>query len=422
MFPQVKIQKFYYGWLVLAVGFFVIMCGMGIRSSFGVFITPMEEDLNWNRNTITRVLSLGIFIGALSFVVVGYLNDKFGGRLIVIVCLSVLGLTTFFTGRINSIPSFVLIYAFIGSFASSGVGFVVIHSILSKWFSRRRPLAISISVAGGSIGPTLFAPFSAYLVQAYEWRTALYILGAFIIFIGVPLVVVFLKTHSSNNLPDFEKIDDSKTLNPEMSGILFTNKWTDALKSFPFWQISLAYLVCGITTNILSVHFVPFAEDQGIPKLTAASIFGLMMGLNSVGVLLAGVTAMKINQKFVLGAAYTLRGIAYLMLLGVGGEVGLIMFAILGGISWLPTVSMTSLLLADIYGVKNLGTINGMSNMYHQIGGALCVFLTGEIQQMTGSYDIPFVIAGFTLIFASIISFSIREKRYSYKYNPVLAS
>ena len=57
MFPQVKIQKFYYGWLVLAVGF-VIMCGMGIRSSFGVFITPMEEDLNWNRSTITRVLSL----------------------------------------------------------------------------------------------------------------------------------------------------------------------------------------------------------------------------------------------------------------------------------------------------------------------------------------------------------------------------
>ena len=67
MFPQLKIQKFYYGWLVLAVGFFVIMCGMGIRSSFSVFITPIEEDLSWNRNTITRVLSLGIFVGALSF-------------------------------------------------------------------------------------------------------------------------------------------------------------------------------------------------------------------------------------------------------------------------------------------------------------------------------------------------------------------
>ena len=84
--------------------------------------------------------------------------------------------------------------------------------------------------------------------------------------------------------------------------------------------------------------------------------------------------------------------------------------------------SVGALLLADIYGLKNLGTINGMSNMYHQIGGALCVFLTGEIQQITGSYQIPFVVAGFTLIFASIISFSIREKTYSYKYNPVLAS
>jgi len=57
--------------------------------------------------------------------------------------------------------------------------------------------------------------------------------------------------------------------------------------------------------------------------------------------------------------------------------------------------------------------------MAHQIGGALSVLMAGELNQLTGSYTLPFSIAALTLIFASIAAFSVNERKYSYRYNPV---
>ena len=393
----------------------------------GVFVTPMEADMQWSRNDITRVLSLGIFVGAMSFLVMGYLFDKYGGRLVISIALAMVGISVVFLSRVNSISAFILIYGIFGSFAASGVSFVTIHSLLAKWFYRRRGLVMSLSATGGSIGPFLFAPFSAFLIETFDWRTAFLVVSAVILFMAVPLASLFLRDDPLGKIPDSE-MDDLMGQNNEdvvekvqMVGPLFTKRWKEALSTSPFWQLSAAYLVCGITTNILSVHFVPYAEDQGVPKITAASIFGVMMLLNSVGVLSAGILSQHFSQNKVLGSTYALRGIAYLTLLSIGGTTGMWAFAFIAGMSWIATVSVTSSLVADIYGGKNLGMLNGMSNMAHQIGGALSVLVAGELQALTGSYEIPFAIAGATLVFASLASFSVKEKKYSYRYNKVPA-
>jgi len=399
------------------------MCSSGVRSSMGVFITPMEVDMQWGRNEITRVLSLGIFVGALSFILMGYLYDKYGGRRVISAALIIVGISVFLLSRVNSIFGLILIYGVLGSFASSGASFVTIHSLLAKWFYRRRALAMSLSAAGGSIGPLLFAPFCAFLIEAFDWRTAFLFIGGMVLFIGAPLSALFLRDDPLGQIPDSERddpgIQEKEEVQVEMEGPLFTSRWKQALSTSPFWQLSAAYLVCGITTNIISVHFVPFAEDQGVPKITAATIFGIMMGLNSVGVISAGILSQKFSQHKVLGFTYALRAIAYLALLTIGGTTGMWAFALIAGMSWIATASVTSSLVADIYGVRNLGTLNGMSNMVHQIGGALSVLVAGELHALTGSYEIPFAIAGATLLFASIASFSVKEKKYSYRYSRV---
>ena len=379
--------------------------------------------MQWARNDITRVLSLGIFVGALSFIVMGYLYDRYGGRRVISAALIMVGISVFLLSRVNSIFGLILVYGILGSFASSGASFVTIHSLLAKWFYRRRGLAMSLSAAGGSIGPFLFAPFCAFLIEAFDWRIAFLFIGGMVLFIGAPLAALFLRDDPLGQIPDSEKdvtgVQDKEEVQVEMEGPLFTNRWKQALSTSPFWQLSAAYLVCGITTNIISVHFVPFAEDQGVPRITAATIFGIMMMLNSVGVISAGLLSQKFSQHRVLGFTYALRGIAYLALLTIGGTTGMWAFALIAGMSWIATASVTSSLVADIYGVRNLGTLNGMSNMVHQIGGAVSVLVAGELQAVTGSYEIPFAIAGATLLFASIAAFSVKEKKYSYRYSTV---
>jgi MFS family permease len=108
------------------------------------------------------------------------------------------------------------------------------------------------------------------------------------------------------------------------------------------------------------------------------------------------------------------------MLIVLPGPVALWLFAIIGGMSWLATVPLTSSLTADVYGVRNLGTLGGLINMTHQIGGALAVILFGLVFDKWGSYDLAFGTSVVLLIAAGITCLSLNERRYSSRYAPVV--
>ena len=90
-------------------------------------------------------------VGALSFVAMGYLQDKYGSKKVLCCSLVLLGATVMLTSTVNSIPAFALIFGVLSAFASSGVSNVTIHAFLARWFHKRRSLAISIASAGGSL-------------------------------------------------------------------------------------------------------------------------------------------------------------------------------------------------------------------------------------------------------------------------------
>jgi sugar phosphate permease len=87
--------------------------------------------------------------------------------------------------------------------------------------------------------------------------------------------------------------------------------------------------------------------------------------------------------------------------------------------SWLATVPLTSSLTADMYGIRNLGTLGGLINMTHQIGGALAVILFGLAFDAWGSYDVAFGTSVVLLIAAGLTVLTLNERRYSARYAPV---
>ena len=206
-----------------------------------------------------------------------------------------------------------------------------------------------------------------------------------------------------------------------------TTVWQDSLRSPPFWQLSGAYFVCGVTTIIISAHYVPFAIDLGITPGVAALAFGYMQGLNAVGVIVVGILSDRFSRKNLLGTIYFIRFLAYVMLVTPGfmmmlwgftipPSIGIWSFATLAGISWIATPPLTSSLTADIYGVRNIGTLNGLSTMSHQIGGSFSVFMAGVLYDLTGAYEFPFAIAGLFLLGATLASYAVNERKFSIRY------
>ena len=62
------------------------------------------------------------------------------------------------------------------------------------------------------------------------------------------------------------------------------------------------------------------------------------------------------------------------------------------GFSWWASLPLTSALTADVYGLRHLGTLNGVVFLGHQMGGALSIQLGGLLHDLTGSYALPFAV------------------------------
>jgi len=415
-------KPLYFGWYVCAATLFIGFVSIGARNSFGVFVIPMSEEFGWSRFTVSIAAALGLLVNGIIQPFFGQLFDRTGGRKVILTGLLVLGISTILLSLTFHILFLVFMFGFIASMAQAGPALSNTAALMSRWFKRRRATAISINSAALSLGGLIMVPFSMYLLQATSWRVAWIGLGI-IVLTSLPLAYFFIRERPSDMglNPDGDPSPSEDEANPrrrELKGPLEVETWRESFKSAPIWQMAGSYFVCGTTTFVLSVHFIPFAiEDRGISGTTAATIFGYMMGLNIIGALGAGLLADKIGgTKNWLALVYFMRGIAYIVLLTVDSVAGLWIFASIAGFSWVATLPLTSSLTADVYGLKAMGTISGITFMFHQFGGFGSVLLAGLLFDITGSYVLPFAIIGALLFPAAICAFSIKERKYSARY------
>lgn len=409
----------YYGWCIVATTFCMALVSMGARSGFGVFVLPMSEEFGWHRGTISLAAAIGALVSGLSQPFLGRLYDRLGGRRLILASLIVSGVGTMLLALTTHILFLILLFGGVLSIAMGGSSLTTTAALLAKWFHRHRATAVSLNAAGACVGGLVLVPLTVYLIHLMGWRMAWVVLGLLLLLLVVPLAWVLLKDDPAELglLPDGdpqpEQASQTTAVRP---GPLEVEHWQQSFRSMPMWQLCGGYFVCGFTIALISTHFVPFAIERGVSPATAATAYGLMSGLNVVGVLAVGALADRGGRKNLLGLVYALRGCAYAVLLLAPGAWSLWSFVIIMGFSWWATLPLTSALTAEVYGLKHLGILNGLAFTGHQIGGALSIQLGGTLRDLTGSYDLAFAIAGLLLLGASLVSFAIREQRYSTRY------
>ncbi|MFQ6027761.1 MAG: MFS transporter [Dehalococcoidia bacterium] len=430
-----KKPRVYYGWYIVATFMFIALVTTGARNAFGIFIIPMSEEFGWNRGTISFAAALGAILTGVIQPFISRIFDATGGRKLILAGLIGIGVTTVLLSLTFHILFLVFMFGVVASFAVSGVSINNTSALLARWFRRRRATVMGLNAAGASLGGMIIVPFAMYLLQATNWRLTWVALGTLILVLAVPLAFVFTREFpaSMGLRPDGdeEPTEDTAAGTTELRpGPLEADRWAQPFRSLPIWQMSLSYMICGSTTFMLSVHFVPYAMDRGVSPNLAATIFGVMLGLNVFGAVGAGLLADRFGRKNLLALVYLLRGSAYMVLLLPGllgltllsGNLGLWLFALVAGFSWWATLPLTSSLTADVYGVRTLGTVTGVSFFLHQIGGFGSVWLAGVLYDFTGSYTVPFLIAGSLLFPAALSAFTIKERKYSTRYQATPAA
>tara|TARA_B110000240_G_C13494177_1_gene450945 strand:+ start:962 stop:2230 length:1269 start_codon:yes stop_codon:yes gene_type:complete len=409
-----KISNIYYGWLIVAALFLSMAIGIGTRQGFGIFIDIWESEWEVSVSSLSLAASIGWLVNGLAAPIVGQLSDRYGPKIILIFSALTVSISSILIATSFNIITLSIYYGFLLSFATATGGPVGI--LLSKWFAKRRGLALGAVMAGGSIGSLFFIPLLTFISLSFSWQLAWIIIGLFGFIVVFPLFIIVLKNDPSElkNVP----IDstDEFSMNDIEEGPLWVDEWPKAYNSKPMWQLSIGYFVCGITTASISVHFINWAISENISPSEAAFSFGVLSAVNGISVFCSGYFSDKFERRYILSMVYFVRGIAFISLLLLSGQIALWAFAIIGGLSWLATVPLTTALTSEIYGYKKLGSLVGLINMSHQIGGAAAVILFGIVFDYYGNYDLGLWVGVITLLIASIASFTINERKFSSRF------
>lgn len=414
----------FYGWYVVGALSFALFLGFGVMQGFGVFVETWEEDFGVSVGTISIAAALGALFSGLSAPLMGRLVDRTSGRLVVVGSLVVIALGAIALSLVGGIVGLIVIYGVVIAFAVGGISPYSAGTIVVRWFERRRGTAVSIFASGGSLSGLLLIPFLTYLLIATDWQTAWIVMAVLILALAVPLAWLVVRDHPRDLglEPDGRARRESgdaaiSVLVPPLDAAA----WRDSFRSPPMWQLLLTFVICGITTQSVAVHFIRFASDEGVGGGTAALAFGLLSAINAVASLAVGFYSDRFRRRSLLSGVYVVRALAFVSLIVFPGSLGIWVFAVVGGASWLATVPLTQSLTADVYGLRHLGMISGLIFMAHQLGGALAVLLFGLAFDAWGSYDVAFAVSAVLLLAAAAGARSIREDRYSVRYAGVPA-
>ena len=379
--------RLFYGYIVLAASFLIMVAILGLHVSFGVLFKPILAEFGWTRGIIAGAFSLSNIVHGLLSIVMGWLNDRFGPRAVMTLCGILSGLGYLLMSQINDVWHLYLVYGFLVG-AGSAV-FVPLLSTVARWYVRRRSMMTGIVVAGAGVGILIMPLIINRLILAYDWRASCTVLGIGVLVIGV-LAAQLLK-RDPNQVGQVAYGED-KSAEMELKSGTRALSLREAVSTRQFW-IFFAMLGCsGFCAFAIQVHMVVYAIDQGISATSAASILAILGGANIVGQVALGSTGDRIGNRRSFLMGFVVMSVALLWLLLARELWGLYLFAIVFGLGFGNNTTQESPLIARLFGLASHGLIFGILAFGFTIGGAIGPLLAGHIFDITGDYKLAFLI------------------------------
>ncbi len=203
--------RFFYGWVVVAAFLIIGTNIWGLRFSFGVFFKSIEGDFGLTRTATSAIFSTYMLLGSAFALLGGWVLDRYGPKIVVFLMGLFAGLALLLTSQANASWQLFFSYSLLLAVGTSAMH-VMAMSTVSRWFNKKRGLALGIAGQGKGLGTVVIAPFATYLIAAFKWRMAYIVIGLITWLIVVPLSWLLKKEPSGIGvLPDGVKSDSLDT-------------------------------------------------------------------------------------------------------------------------------------------------------------------------------------------------------------------
>jgi MFS family permease len=408
--PPIR-TPFFYGWVVLGIAFLTILTGVGVRSSPSVLINPFEAEFGWSRASISLVLSVNLLLFGIASPVSGWLIDRYGPRRVMLGSLVAVAAGVAGTMAMSRYYQFFLVWGIGVGVGAGGVGTVLTAAVANRWFVERRGLALGVLGSASSTGQLIFIPLFMAVIASAGWRTASLVQVVLTASL-VPIVLLWMRDDPADvGLAPFGMRPAPQAAGgaAPRSDLHLPLATRDMFATSTFWLLATSFFVCGGTSaGLIGTHMIPHELDHGISQVAAASVMGVMGGLNFVGTIFSGWMTDRVSPRKWLALMYVLRGVSLLLLPFAHDLTGLLVFAVVYGLDWFATVPTTMAIAADTFGRRDIGRVYGWIFLAHQIGAALMASAAGVARTYMGDYSIAFVSGGVVAIAAAGLAWQAR--------------
>ncbi|WP_028035182.1 MFS transporter [Chelativorans sp. J32] len=369
-----------YRWVIVGAGALMGCVAIGAMFSLAIFLEPIGAETLWSRAGISSAMTLNFLVMGLGGFAWGAASDRFGARIVVLIGSALLGLALVLASRAASLLEFQLTYGILVGLSASAF-FAPMIAATTAWFEKNRGLAVSLVSAGMGMAPMTISPLARWLISAYDWRTAMFLIGVLAWVLLLPTALLVRRppvsarnAHSSEPFPE--------------SGGKSVGK---ALRSPQFLVLGLTFFACCAAHSGPIFHMVSYAMVCGVAPMAAVSIYSVegLAGLG--GRLLFGVLADRIGVKQMLVAGLLVQAVAISAYLFVSRLEEFYLLAMIFGAVYGGVMPLYAVLAREYFGQQILGTVLGAATMLSSIGMAFGPLAGGWIFDTFHNYAWLFI-------------------------------
>jgi ACS family hexuronate transporter-like MFS transporter len=374
------------------------------RQVLAVLKTNLQHQFGWNEIDYGNLVFAFQTAYALGMLVVGRFIDRIGTRRGYAVTMAFWSLASMAHGLASSITGF-LVARFALGFGESGV-FPGSLKAVAEWFPKKeRALATGIFNAGTNVGAALTPLIVPLIYVRWGWRGCFFAVGA-IGFVGLALWLWLYRPpeqHASCSEKELEYIrsDAVKSSRKTRLTEIIWNRQTWAFVSGkflidPIWWFYLFWI-----PDFLERRHGLSLRQIGLPILVIyvlADVGSVAGGWLSSFLLHHGKSVNMARKTALLVCALSIVPIIFAAKVESTWADVLLIGLATAGHQGFSTNLLT--LPSDMFPAASVATVAGFGGAAGAIGGMLIAQVVGHILQWTGSYTIPFFIAGSAYLIA----------------------
>lgn len=391
----------HYRWYIVALTLVNQALALGVLVySFALFVVPLLDEFEVSRSKVMlAILSFQIVTGLLSPVLGRYM-DQFAMRLLVLSGALAMSLGLFLLSLATEFWQIVALHVTLLPVGMILTGTLASQTMVSKWFTEKRGLAIGVSSMGTSLGGLSVPLLTAWLIGEQGWQGAYLVLAMLSLILLVPLNYLVLR-HD----PPILRLQASETSGVEMK------TWTtrQILESWAFWIPVLALIPINAAFGGIQFNLGAYMSDLGYGQAVAAQLIAVTSGAMIVGKLFFGSLGDRVDHRklYWLMAGLLLASMYFYE--GSPGRPALFLAASLQGFATGGVMPMMGIMYSSRFGTLSFGRVLGLVNLFLMIGSFGSI-LSGWIFDLTQSYDAAFQVFALLLLPGTIVMYFLPAK------------